>query len=90
MLRAKTGAILPERRSIISAGSPELPTIVKQTGRTPRRRRVQWLSRGQATVEWVLIVSLVVVVIFGLIFIFRHHIFALGTEAWLKIVEWIE
>ena len=51
---------------------------------------MQWLSRGQATVEWVLIVSLVVVVIFGLIFIFRHHIFALGTEAWLKIVEWIE
>ena len=47
-------------------------------------------SRGQATVEWVLLVSLVVVAIFALIFFFRHYIIEFATEAWLKIQEWTE
>ena len=71
-------------------GSPDMPMTAEQTGRAPATRRMPRLSRGQATVEWVLIVSLIVVVIFGLIFFFRHQIFALGTEAWLKIMEWME
>jgi hypothetical protein len=46
-------------------------------------------ERGQGTVEYVLIVSLVVVVVFAAIFFFRQYIFALATAAWLKILEWM-
>jgi cation transport regulator ChaB len=47
-------------------------------------------NRGQGTVEWVLLVALLVVAVFAMIFFFRHFIIELATEAWLKIQEFTQ